>query len=457
MLKMRIMPKRRAPRMISEAGRVPPAIPIDVAAPVNVWAAYGLAGNPFFQEELRSEAGAFYPISLHVGRDEELKLALRHLGGGPSTRLMVEGAPGIGKTSFVNKLKAELARSGMLTHSDPVRIYADSTVLGFVADVLRVLLRMRATFKLDGNAFWTRTARIVEGEDTRSGGFSMGPVGVSYEPGRVPAEAPLGNLYEVVREALERLRDDLGSPVLLHVNNLENLSEDDAGRAARLIRDLRDFFLLPGANWVFVGATGVDDRVFRAYDQVAGIFPDPITLEPLRADEVAELLRRRYEHLAQPGAQVVPPVDAGVAAELYPLYNGDLRNFLRLLSDASALALGIEGVGPLSAERIVAAAAPRYAKAIERRIGSVDLDYLARVLRDSPAAEFTVGTAAVRTGLGQSGASRFIARLRNLGMLIHTRTEGKRVLYRPAGQVLVALGYSPASLPRGSAPATSAG
>ncbi|HET7228836.1 MAG TPA: hypothetical protein VFJ16_02405 [Longimicrobium sp.] len=322
---------------------------------------------------------------------------------------------------------------------------AESTVLAFVADVLRVLLRIRSAYKLDGDAFWRRTARIVEGADTQAGGFSVGPVGVSYERGRVPAEAPLGNLYEVVGEALGRLHAELGSPVLLHVNNLENLSEDDERRAARLIRDLRDFFLVPSAHWVFAGASGVDDSVFRAYDQAAGIFPEAIMLEALRADEVTELLRCRYEHLAQDGSPLVPPVEPRVAADLYALYHGDLRNFLRLLSDACALALGIEGISPLSAERIVAAAAPRYAKSIERRIGTTDFDYLTTVVRGTSAGEFTVGTTAARTGLGQSGASRLIGRLRGSGLVVQTRTEGKRVLYRAEGQVLIALGYSPSS------------
>ena len=103
MRNVRIMPKRRTSSIMQQA-EGGPALRIDATAPMNVWAAYGLSGNPFFQEELRSEAGAFHPITLHVGRDDELRLALRHLGGSPSTRLMVEGAPGIGKTSFVNKL-----------------------------------------------------------------------------------------------------------------------------------------------------------------------------------------------------------------------------------------------------------------------------------------------------------------------------------------------------------------
>jgi hypothetical protein len=458
MRELRIMPVLTSPRMMRRlrimrgkrgSSIIPleaeePIPPRELPGPVSIWSAYGLAANPFFQEELRSDPAAPYPIALHVGRDAEMRLALRQLGGGTSSRMIVEGAPGIGKTSFVNKLKAEATQSGMLTHADPVRIVADSTVLSFVADVLRVLLRIRTAHGLDGDAFWTRTARLVEGEDTMAGGFTLGPIGVSYQGGRVPAEAPLGTLYEVIAEGVSRVTKDLGAHVLLHVNNLENLGDDDAKRAARLLRDLRDFMMVAGAHWIFVGASGVDYAVFREYDQVAGIFPHPIVLEPLSDAEVAELLQRRYEHLAREGAQLVPPVEPQVAAGLYALYRGDLRNFLRLLSDAAALALGVEAIEPLSAERIVAVAAPRYSRAIERRIGALDFQHLSRIVSGSPGGEFNVSSAAQHAGLGQSGTSRLVVRLRDAGLVVQTRTEAKRVFYRPAGQVLVALGLAAA-------------
>src|SRR3954463_14523087 len=130
MLKLRIMPKKKSSSIIPfEADE--PIPPRELPGPVSIWNAYGLAANPFFQEELRSDPTAPYPVALHVGRDEEMRLALRHLGGGTSSRVIVEGAPGIGKTSFVNKLKAEVTQLGMLTHAEPVRIVADSTVLSF--------------------------------------------------------------------------------------------------------------------------------------------------------------------------------------------------------------------------------------------------------------------------------------------------------------------------------------
>jgi DNA-binding transcriptional ArsR family regulator len=437
MHKLRIMPPRRNANIMAGLPDEPQLLP----GPTTIWSAYGLASNPFFQEELRSDPSAAYPVALHVGRDAELRLALRQLGDGASSRVIVEGAAGVGKTSFVNKLKAEITRAGMLTHADPIRIVADSSVLGFVADVLRVLLRTRTAHGLEADAFWTRTARLVAGEDTVAGGITLGPIGVSFQGGRIPAEAPLGTLYEVLAEGVDRLSRDLGAQVLLHVNNLENLSDDDAFRAARLMRDLRDFVMIGGSHWIFVGASGVDEAVFREYEQVAGIFPHPITLEPLDGGEVAELLRRRYEHLARDGVPVVPPVEPSVAAELYELFRGDLRSFLRLLSDASALALGVEAIEPLSVERIVAVAAPRYAKAIERRLGPLDFQYLTRIVAGAGGGEFNVASVTQLAGLGQSGASRLMARLRETGLVVQARTEAKKVFYRAAGQVLVALGW----------------
>ncbi|HEU0053273.1 MAG TPA: AAA family ATPase, partial [Longimicrobium sp.] len=273
-----------------------PVPTVSEEGPPNIWNAFGLSSDPFFQEELRPGPTALYPVSLHVGREEELRLLLRQIGGAPSTRAIVEGAAGLGKTSLINKLKAEVA-GHLLTHPDPVRVTADTTVAGFTADVLRIVLRIRAALELDGDDFWRRTARIVEGEDTVAAGVTIGPVGLQYEGGRIPAEAPMGTLYDTVAEALRRMRDETGAPLLIHVNNLENLSETDADRAANLLRDLRDLLLIPGAHWVFVGALGVDRQVFRRHDQVGGIFPAALVLDPLSPGQVAELLERRYAYL----------------------------------------------------------------------------------------------------------------------------------------------------------------
>jgi hypothetical protein len=113
---------------------------------INAWNLYGLRSTPFFQEELRAAPGAAYPVDLlFVGREGELARAERQIGGSTSSRVLVQGLPGLGKTSFVNRLKSDVATGGLLTHDQPIRITSAATPLGFTADVLRVLLRIHTS------------------------------------------------------------------------------------------------------------------------------------------------------------------------------------------------------------------------------------------------------------------------------------------------------------------------
>src|SRR5918992_2628224 len=113
-----------------------------VASP---WTPYGLTDDPFFQAPLSPSSEAARPITLFVGRDAEIRLLGGQVVGASSSRAIVEGAPGVGKTSFVNRLKVALAERGVLTHERPVRAAPGMTGRQFVAEVLRVLLQIRAT------------------------------------------------------------------------------------------------------------------------------------------------------------------------------------------------------------------------------------------------------------------------------------------------------------------------
>lgn len=411
----------------------------------NIWVLYGLRENPFFQDELKASPQAAYPIgSLFVGREAELRLVMRQIGGAPSSRTIIEGIPGVGKTSFVNRVKGELARLGALTHDQPVRITSETGRVSFTADVLRTLLRIRIAKELESDAFWKRTAQILEGRDVIAGGVSLFNVGVNVERGRIPAEIPIDSLYEILGEALERLTGETEARVVIHVNNLENLGAEDAQQASVLMRDLRDYLLLPGAHWVFVGTTGIEQQVFRGFDQVSGIFPAAVSLGPLEPAEVADLVQRRYEHLRTGDRPLVPPVAPGDAARLYSRYQGDLRNFLRLLSDACNLSLGLGGIRPLSEEAILAGMGPHYFRALERRIGEQDLEYLEKIIGEDRTRmpEFRVSDAASLLDVTQAGASGIIARLVERGAIVQSRTVGRSTYYRLTGDTCIALGIS---------------
>jgi hypothetical protein len=143
-----------------------------------------------------------------------------------------------------------------------------------------------------------------------------------------------------------------------------------------LTQDLRDTFFADHSHWLFVGTTGVEEQIFRRTQQVDGIIPFTISLGALSADEVAELLERRYQHL-QMGHLRPRPISGDVAAALYERYEGNLRDFLRLLRNAvQRHARKVPGVALRAADVITEMAPLLRAEKLEKRVGKTDTAYL---------------------------------------------------------------------------------
>jgi len=410
----------------------------------SLWEPFGLRASPFFQEELRA-SDPEHPVELFVGRELELARAARRIVSDASSRTIVQGDPGIGKTSFINRIKLEVAAQGIATYEHPIRIQTGSTPSSLIADTLRLLLRIRlaSNWTGDSKGFWAKTTRLLEGEELRGGSVSAFGVGAGLSRGFVAPQVGLDSLYEHLGEALSLMRRKSRGGVLIHVNNLENLTEEDAEEASALLRDLRDHLLLPGGHWIFGGASGVD-AVFRRFAQVDGIFPAAETLRPLSPANIEVLLTRRYEHLAIDGKTMIAPIDPAVAARLYSLYQGDLRNFLRLLADAAERGLGLASARPMTVEEVIRHTAPDYAHALRARIGETDLAYLQTItatLATPP--EFRVTDAARVLRMKQASASQLVDRLQKAGVLRRVRAAGRSVYYSPVGAVLVASGRFP--------------
>ena len=429
----------------------------------NPWTPFGLSDDPFFQQPLEptEDEHARRPMSLFVGRENDISLLASQIVGSSSSRATIEGPPGIGKTSFVNRLKTILTDHKVLTHVQPVRVVPRMTPRAFQGEVLKVLIAVHRALaaeagtaaKVKGAAkaeaslgetekYWRRVGRITEGEDSTSGGISTAIVGVQRERTRIAPELENITLFDEINEGFRHL-SKRGYRILIHVNNLENLSREDAVAAAGLIQDVRDTFFADHSHWLFVGTTGIEEQVFRGTPQVDGIIPFTVTLGALSPSEVAELLERRYRHL-QLGSQRPRPIPIDVAAELYQRYQGNLRDFLRLLSNAAQHhAQKAPGV-PLSVADVVSIMAPlmRPQKLI-KRIGELDTSYLEKTLRGAGADPAFRVTEVVQRNqpLTQAGASKLVRRLVDSGVIAERRKEGPSTYYGLThGDLTIALG-----------------
>lgn len=424
---------------------------------------FNLNGDPFFQEPLTAEPEDLERTrELFVGRTNDLRLLGNQIvgaGARASTRAVVGGAPGVGKTSLVNRLKNELAPEkspAVLCAASPVRIQAGMTPDDFRAEVLRTLLLIRSTL-LDGDRrrdaestaerdFWRRAARMLNGEDVETGGFNLSAagagIGMSRAVSRIASERRSLSLHSELALAFAYLSRGGKRRTLVHVNNLENLSTEATTAAERLVQNIRDDLLLPESHWLFVGTTDIVESVITAGPtQVQGIFPVHVELTPLAPPEVAELLRRRYQAMRRGLKKVIPPVAIDAAEALYSLYHGDLRNFLRLLSTAVQRAVLAGAPTSLTLEDVIHTIGPAYRAAIAARHSGDDASYVERLVHsygDVPFTEADVQDKARGVGLSQSAASRLIDRLEAAGTCTLAQVSGRKKLYRWSGDTLVA-------------------
>ena len=178
------------------------------------------------------------------------------------------------------------------------------------------------SFRLHGGGL-TAGAFGFSGGGSRSEGVSQPPSALLLDGPRV--------LHNLLGYALAQG----ARGVLLHLNNLENISTEHAQKAADKLRAVRDQALvLEGLHLIVVGTTDAVDTAVLRHPQVRSVFSEPLVLDPLSLPEVEDLLRKRYRALQLDSSCPQPaPVDSSAIQELYALFRGDLRAMLRALED----------------------------------------------------------------------------------------------------------------------------
>ncbi len=371
----------------------------------NVWQLYNLSESPFFQDTLRTSPGARYPLSLFVGREHEADRLLGGIGSAPSSRQVIQGAPGVGKTTLVQHVKEQAARAGVLSAPDPVSVgHADSSETVYV----RVLSSVYEAILANGD-FTTKTLEPLETARQLVRAFRVRSVGANVSlPGLGGVGGSTGKQYVtpstvqpsvvvpgLLRQLVEVAREHLGAEgVLVHLNNLENLTDEDAAHAAAIVRDLRDACLLAeGYHWLLVGTTEAMRTVVAAQPQVRSVFAVPQPLAPLAPEQLHALLARRYEHLRLDLKRPArAPAEPAAVADLYALFRGDLRGTFRALDEAAHELVGYgprDADAPMSVADVRAVLRHRYAEELAASLPESLADYLRRLAERGAGTTFT--------------------------------------------------------------------
>ena len=239
--------------------------------------------------------------------------------------------------------------------------------------------------------------------------------------------------------------------IVVHVNNLENLTDADATKAGAIFRDLRDTaLLLEGYHWIVVGTSSALSAVVDSHPQLRSVFSLTLALDPLRPGELTRLLDRRYAALAaDPDKPARPPIAGKAVQTLYTLFQGDLRGTLASLDEAAhgLLGYGKRPDAAISLADMQPFLRRRYEADVRARLTGSQADELQKIVQKVQMAAFSIKDAALIWRKERSRAARIVADLCKAGYIqsVEQRASSEErgrpaASYTIAGAALLAFG-----------------
>ena len=320
----------------------------------NPWNIFNLHASPYWQDPL-GDSDQTHPLALFVGRSRELQRLLNvlHGAGESSSRQALAGNPGVGKTTLVKGFKARALAEGYLTMDSFVPIVSDETAEGLFGRVLGAVydtILANRPQTVDQQAMQAAQVLVrAARERSRGGGISILGVGATVSQS-ISTTSPRDMLLDgprVLRDLLTLVQESDARGIVLHVNNLENLSDTDAERAGTILRDLRDPLLMHnGLHLIVVGTHEAVRSAISTHAQVRSTF-SVVPLEALPVSDVHALLEHRYAHMRLDARRdVIPPIEKRATTELYDLFRGDLRGLLKAMEDGVTPNIGLSPIPP---------------------------------------------------------------------------------------------------------------
>lgn len=318
----------------------------------NLWERYGFTGNPYDTKALSLSKAA--PLSVqdaYIPRAESGTTAdlitnfLRNPGGG---RIVVEGDQGVGKTTFVNYHRQRwetAAKHRLLSPALELEMQANWNEKDLLINLL-ASLSSRIRLEMNGKAFMKEdllreiTALVgVQIEETGGFNATLSILGTGAGAGRTKGKAiKVGEvtndlLRQYFRRLVEYVMNNGYSGVIFHLDNFDKLGVREPGKLKAFFESVRDVLQEPGVYFVFVGTTGLFQKVIVSLPRVRSIFFDtPIHLEPLSITEVKMVMGRRYRLLVAPGKEWITPVTDEVVENLYMIFEGRIRYIMNSIT-----------------------------------------------------------------------------------------------------------------------------
>lgn len=297
------------------------------------WELLGFKQYPFSVNPISMKT-----LDLFTGREDEVRICENILSDN-NLRLIVEGARGVGTTSFANYLKFS-AQNKKLYLSPRVEVSVEanwnleSLLTAVISNIVREMeiidggiSKCKAFKEAKALSHHLSEAYNAFGVSAFSIGGSYGKTGVVSQPSFVPSTTLGHHLRDLGELAVKQ---GYKNGILVQLNNLDLNIVHSEEHLSYLLNAARDFLQIENISWLLVGDVGLGSFVSRRVDRLDDIISDRIFINPLERDEYHALIQKRIENY-QLAKKNEFPIDQEVFDYLYDLTNGRLRYIFGLV------------------------------------------------------------------------------------------------------------------------------
>lgn len=407
------------------------------------WEGLGFSDNPLDTDPIKQKT-----LDLYVGHTEKKRICSKVLAG-KNVNLIIEGARGVGTTSFANLMRFGAQQKKLyFTPPKEIRVEAgwsiETLFAAIISNVVRGLeltsakaVRNNPSFQ-EAKAISNRIAEVYRAFGAQVGihGFSAG-VSYNKSPGVVtqPTIIPTTVLGEHL-EALATIAEDLGfkNGLLIQLNNLDVGVIHEEEHLKYLFNALRDYMQTDKISWILVGDDGLRSFIAQEVDRLDDIISHEVFIDPLDEVEFRALVDRRIEHFRK-NKNVELPIDWAVMLYLYRLTKGRLRYVFGLLSRM----LRILHIGDLADKISLEVAKPLINQLVKERLRQKKLTETQEAILKIIAshADCTTTQLSKLTGKSASHISHTLRELEALRLLKRLK-KGKHVYVHPVFDVVLA-------------------
>ncbi|MBI2047411.1 MarR family transcriptional regulator [Candidatus Pacearchaeota archaeon] len=394
-----------------------------------VWPKYGLRESPYSTLPVRL-VGILPIQKVFCGRKEEVTLLKKTIYSQNSSRNLIVGDFGVGKTTFVNFIRWELAmkkgeESRFLTTNAEIKVLPEWTAIDFLLATLSSIYTSSIVFDWEGKGLKLKSLdKIKEYVSICKQKTIQGTVWIVGGGYGETQSNPIQLSPEILENLLQNVCQEMqekGKQIILPYDNLENV---DVGTLAKFLRSIRDYLQIEGLHTIFLGPPETISAL-ESFGQVHSVFSRPIILKPLLPENVLEILAKRCEALKIEQGNYLKPYDDKTILNLYNKLNNNIRFTFKVLEDAT---LNSEKRVPCQICMMdIVAVQEKEKKEIMSSLTETQLKIVSTLLEVPKLSQKELSS---RTGIGITNLTTPVRELEKRGLVVESGDkEDKRIKY----------------------------